>query len=109
MGKSSDIGEYSVERRLACIFWRERHHCFCNPRSIDADVFQSSISAIYWPVCDRLETIGRIMDAVECFNEMTTELGGETNMHGEVLQWANGEWSCTAHIVVSLPTQDSFC
>ena len=48
------------------------------------------------------------MDVVECFNEMTTELGGEMNMHGEVLQWASGKWSCTAHIVVSLPSQDSF-
>ena len=97
-----------MERRLACCFRRERHPCFCSPRSADADVFQFSISAIYWAICDRLETIGRITDASECFNETTTELGGETNMHGEVLQWASGEWSCTAHIVVLLPTQDSF-
>ena len=108
VGKSDDIGEYPMERCLACCFRRERHPCFCSPRSIDTDDFQSSFSAIYWVICDRLETIGRITDAVECFNEMTTDLGGETNMHGEVLQWASGEWSCTTHIVVSLLTQDSF-
>ena len=97
-----------MERCLACCFRREHHHCFCSPHSIDADVCQSSISVIYWVICDRLEKIGRITDAVECFNEMTTELGGETNMDGDVLQWASGEWSCTANIVMSLQTQDSF-
>ena len=41
-------------------------------------------------------------------SKWSTELEEETNMHDEVLQWANGEWSCTAHIVESLLTQDSF-
>ncbi|KAF8129810.1 hypothetical protein EV363DRAFT_1417516 [Boletus edulis] len=44
---------------------------------------------IYEAVCERLKTIDRIADAVECFHEMTNELGGETlKLHGGHLGWA---------------------
>ena len=46
---------------------------------------------IYWVVCERLETIDRIMDVVECLNQMMSELGREMNLHGEHSEWAVGE------------------
>ncbi|KAF8451935.1 hypothetical protein L210DRAFT_949926 [Boletus edulis BED1] len=33
----------------------------------------------YVTLCERLETIERITDAVECFYDMTSELGGDVN------------------------------
>ena len=48
---------------------------------------------IYRVVCERLETMDHVTDAVECFNQMTSELGGEMNLHGEHLEWALGKWS----------------
>ncbi|KAG6372499.1 hypothetical protein JVT61DRAFT_7605 [Boletus reticuloceps] len=55
---------------------------------------------VYRALCERLETINRIADAVECFQEMTNELGEETTgLHGEHLAWALGERraSCLVH------------
>ena len=37
--------------------------------------------------------IDRVTDAVECFHQMETELGGVMNLHGEHSEWALGEWS----------------
>ncbi|KAF8452058.1 hypothetical protein L210DRAFT_3499164 [Boletus edulis BED1] len=43
-------------------------------------------------VCEHLETIDRIVDAVECVHEMTSELGEETlKLHDEYLAWAFSE------------------
>ena len=46
---------------------------------------------IYRVICECLETIDRITDAVECFHQMMTELGGETDLHGGHSEWALGE------------------
>ena len=50
-------------------------------------------ATVYRVVCERLETIDRVADAVECFHQMMTEFGGETNPHGEYSEWALGEHS----------------
>ncbi|KAF8550490.1 hypothetical protein OG21DRAFT_1513946 [Imleria badia] len=42
---------------------------------------------IYRAICERLETIDRITDAFECVKQLTTELGGENNLHGGCLEW----------------------
>lgn len=47
---------------------------------------------IYQTLCERLETFDRIMDATECFLQMSSELGHETN--SERAKWINGEFSC---------------
>ncbi|KAF8556914.1 hypothetical protein OG21DRAFT_1520796 [Imleria badia] len=39
--------------------------------------------AIYRALCERLEMLGRLADAVECFRQMVDELGEETNLYGE--------------------------
>ncbi|KAF8423147.1 hypothetical protein L210DRAFT_3570785 [Boletus edulis BED1] len=42
---------------------------------------------IYRAVCERLEIVDRITDAVECFHEMTSGLGGEVYMTGPMTKW----------------------
>jgi hypothetical protein len=48
-------------------------------------------SAIYWAICEWLETRHKIKDATECFNQMMRELGGEKNPHAELEEWIRGE------------------
>ncbi|KAF8430779.1 hypothetical protein L210DRAFT_3730379, partial [Boletus edulis BED1] len=43
--------------------------------------------AIYQVMCERLEATSRIVDAVECFHEMTRELGGGIYMSGFTIEW----------------------
>ena len=45
--------------------------------------------AIYQVIVERLEATGRIADAVECFHQMTSELGKEIDT-----EWVLGKWSC---------------
>ena len=52
-------------------------------------------ATIYRAVCERLETIDRITDAVECFHHITSGLGGKIILHGEHSGWARREWSLT--------------
>ena len=40
----------------------------------------------------------RITDAFECFQQMNSELAGETNTHGERAKWAAGEESHIQHL-----------
>ncbi|KAF8433934.1 hypothetical protein L210DRAFT_2684164 [Boletus edulis BED1] len=47
--------------------------------------------AIYQVMCERLEATSRIVDAVECFHEMTRELGGGIYMSGFTIEWVCGE------------------
>ncbi|KAF8123583.1 hypothetical protein EV363DRAFT_1356190, partial [Boletus edulis] len=56
---------------------------------LSATGFALSGFEVYRALCERLETNNRIADAVECFQEMTNELGEETTgLHGEHLAWA---------------------
>ncbi|KAF8553280.1 hypothetical protein OG21DRAFT_1267504 [Imleria badia] len=43
--------------------------------------------SIYRALCERLEALGRVTDAIQCFPQMVDELGEETNLHGENLEW----------------------
>ena len=43
-------------------------------------------------MCERLEAIDRITDAIECFLEMTNELGGEVYMSGPMTEWTSCEF-----------------
>ena len=45
--------------------------------------------AIYQAIVERLEATDRIADAVECFHQMTSELGENIE-----LEWVLGKWSC---------------
>lgn len=48
-------------------------------------------SVVYRVVCERLEVIDRITDAIECFRQMVEQ----ANVHDEQMEWALGEWfSC---------------
>ena len=50
--------------------------------------------AIYQVLCEHLETIDRVADAVECFHQMMSELSERTNLGNEHLEWTLGEWLC---------------
>ena len=43
---------------------------------------------IYRVICERLETMDCVTDAVECFDQMTTELGVSMNLRA--WKWALG-------------------
>lgn len=47
---------------------------------------------MYRVVCECFETMDCVMDAVECFHQMTAELGEETNLYSEQFKWVLGEW-----------------
>ena len=48
---------------------------------------------VYRAICELLETVDRVLDASECFLQMVDELGLETTLKGEQVEWAAGEWS----------------
>ena len=56
--------------------------------------------AVYQVICERLETIDRIADAVDCFNEMMTQLGGEAYISERISNWVGGEKAF--HLIVCL-------
>ena len=43
-------------------------------------------------VCEHLEATDRETDAIECFHEMMTKLGGEAYASGLVAEWVSGEF-----------------
>ena len=45
--------------------------------------------AIYQAIVEHLEATDRIADAVECFHQMTSELGEKID-----LEWVLGKWTC---------------
>ena len=46
--------------------------------------------AIYRVVCDMLERDSRVMEAIECFRQMQSELSVGTTLHDERVQWGRG-------------------
>ena len=42
-------------------------------------------------ICDVLEGDGRVTEAIECFKQMYRELGGDTSIHNERVQWELSE------------------
>ncbi|KAF8141891.1 hypothetical protein EV363DRAFT_1309254 [Boletus edulis] len=55
----------------------------------------------YVALCERLETIDRITDAVECFYDMTNELGGDIYMSEPMTEWVCGEFMFTCLTAVT--------
>ena len=47
---------------------------------------------IYRALCESLETIDRVTDAVACFHQMKNELVQEAE--GEQADWILGKWPC---------------
>ena len=47
---------------------------------------------IYRVICDILEGNGRIVEAIECFRQMQSELSEDMSMHDEQVQWEHGGW-----------------
>ena len=67
--------------------------CSGAPRRIDTGLqFTLPRVTIYRAICERLEAIDRITDAIECFHEMMSELGGEVYMSGPMTEWVSGEF-----------------
>ena len=48
----------------------------------------------YRILCEGLEAVEGIMDAIECFHQMTNELTEETIAHDKQAGWVVGEQSC---------------
>ena len=63
------------------------------PREIDTRGVEFTLPrvTIYRIICERLEAIDHIMDAIECFHEMMRELGGEVYMSGPMIEWVSCE------------------
>ena len=68
--------------------------CSGNPRGIDPDGSQFTLARVtlYRVICERLEAIDRLTDAIECFHEMMSELGEEVYMSGPMTMWVSGEF-----------------
>ena len=72
----------------------------------------------YRVICERLEAVDRVTDAIECFHEMMRELEGEVYMSGPMTEWVSGEllpvclpsirpfWSDFTHQCLSAPGSD---
>jgi len=54
--------------------------------------FDNLGTTIRQSLCEALYAAGRTKNAVECFRQMSSELGGEANLHGEHLEWAMSEY-----------------
>ena len=53
--------------------------------------FENLGTTIQQHMCKALNTAGRAEEAVQCFHETVKALGGETNLCGETLEWAQSE------------------
>jgi hypothetical protein len=47
---------------------------------------------VYRVICERLEAIERVTDAIECFLEMMSEFGGEVYTSVPMTEWVSGEF-----------------
>ena len=79
-----------------CLGWRTRCEYLLSQYSSwashsDGPEFTAPRFTIYCALGDHLKMTNRIMDALECFHQMNSELAGETSTHGEKAKWAIGE------------------
>ena len=65
------------------------YHTICRIDALVCLQFTLSKVAIYQAIVERLEATDRIVDAAECFHQMTSELGEKID-----LEWVLGRWSC---------------
>lgn len=49
---------------------------------------------IYRVLCEGLERVEGIPDAIECFHQMASELGEETIIKSDEAEWFHGKTSC---------------
>ena len=45
---------------------------------------------IYCVICDMVEGDGRVLEAIECFRQMQSELSEDTSMDNERMKWEHG-------------------
>ena len=65
------------------------------PCEHDTLKFAAPRFTIYRVICEHLETIDHVTDAIECLQEMVGELADETDIHDEQAKWILGTWSQT--------------
>lgn len=53
---------------------------------------------IYRALCEGLERVEAITDAIECFHQMASELAEETIVKGEQAEWFHGKQSCVVQV-----------
>ena len=56
--------------------------------------FETSRSDIYRALCERLEEIDHVTNAVECWQQMVSELVGNMDIHGGQANWVSGQELC---------------
>ena len=61
------------------------------PRGHDTLKFVTPRFTIYRVICERLETIDHVTDAIECLQQMVGELADETDIHDEQAKWILGK------------------
>ena len=55
--------------------------------------FETPRFTIYRVICEHLETIDHVTDAVECLQQMVSELADETDIHDQQAKWILGKRS----------------
>ena len=53
---------------------------------------------IYRALCEGLERVEGISDAIECFHQMASELTEETIMKDEQAEWFRGKQPCVVYV-----------
>ena len=91
---NTNIGEWRVEECLGRRRQRKYLLLLWYSGEIDTDGLQFTLPrvTIYRAVCERLEAIERVTDAIECFDEMMSGLGGEVYLSGPMTEWVSGEF-----------------
>ena len=96
VGKSN-IGQSFVEGCIGCGSQCEylSHFFFDILREPDAFCLQFMVPplTVYLVICERLETIGHIMDASECFRQMMHKLEGQSDARAKGEEWIVSELS----------------
>jgi hypothetical protein len=94
VGKSN-IGKTLVEgrfgRRCQCKYLLSLW-CPSSDRHSDGLQFSLPRVTVHRVICERLEAIDRLTDAIECFHEMTSKLGGEVDTSEPMTEWVSGEF-----------------
>ena len=68
--------------------------CSGTPRRIDTGGLQFTLPTVttHQAICEHLEASDRLTNAIECFHEMTSKLGGEIYASGLMTEWVSGEF-----------------
>ena len=71
------------------------HFALVSTRGPDTLILKFVVSrfTVYRAIYERLETIGRAIDASKCFRQMMDELVEDENAPDEQSKWVFGQWS----------------